>query len=172
MIKKVSLRKPEGRNDEYPYLRFFRSNEMITRVDRYSIMMYWDDFDSQGNPATVNELFFYPSEFGIQEIENYAKGDVYLDKSEGKVKILIHRLKQLKRFGNPWWHFDTVVKLTPNNWILNESIQKSTFQNENINLFKKEQNKTITRQKLKPKIEEKQLKNNDTSIKRLKLRKS
>lgn len=116
--KRLSLRKsinnPRGEDDKFPYLRFKRHGEKISRVDRYSITLYWEDFDVEGNPIICSELFFYPSDFGMNEIESFTFEDV-------NTKYLSHRLNQLKQYGNCWWRTDTNQVLTPDNWILDRS---------------------------------------------------
>lgn len=118
MVDRVKLKKPtNNRSDKYPYLRFFRPNELISRVDRYSIIMYWDVYTSKGNPVQVNDFLFYPSEFGIEEIERY-KSNRQLMTEATMAPRLIKRLDQLVRFGNPYWKYDVIDELTPDNWIL------------------------------------------------------
>lgn len=114
MGKRLSLLHKSDRNDDYSLLRFRRPGEKIVRVDKYTIMMYWDEYNQEGNPVVVNEMMFYPSEFGINEIDNFAKNDMIIDSK--KVKTLVHRLDQLRKYGNPWWHKSVDYVLTPENW--------------------------------------------------------
>jgi len=112
-MKKIKLKHSTGnRLDEYHYLIFYRPNEKITRIDKYSIMMYWDEYNN-GNYTIRNELLFYPSRYAMGEIEESKN-------ISAKEKQLINRLDQLKKYGNPWWNFNTNEKLNLYNWILNE----------------------------------------------------
>lgn len=137
-IKRLRLNKPvnqRGENDPFPYLLFKRPGEKISRVDRYSITLYWDTLDAEGNPITKSELFFYPSDFGMEEIRKYARGDEMLMENSGTAR-LIHRLEQLMQFGNPWWRHDTKTVLTPDNWVLDGSIkadEAATYLNHGYN---------------------------------------
>jgi hypothetical protein len=141
-MKRLILRRESKREDEYPFLRFKRPNEKISRIDRYSIMMYWDDYDIDGNPAQMNELLFYPSKFGIEEIEEYQNNG---HKGRG-IDKLVHQLKQLIQYGNCWWGINVEEELTPNNWLLREP-KVSSFQNDNY----KPPKETITINNDKPK---------------------
>lgn len=113
---------PRGEEDEYPFLIFKRPDEKISRVDRYSINLYWDDFDEVGNPVQRYELMFYPSKFGMAEIESYIDGNQEVILGSDWAKRLIHRLDQLKRYGNCWWRHDTNKVMTPDNWMLGDGI--------------------------------------------------
>lgn len=118
---KLKSKNNRGEDDPYSYLLFKRPNEKISRVDRYSIVLYWSDYDENSNPVIKHELFFYPSEYGMQEIRKYSEGETSFGTLH--TKGLVHRLDQLMKYGNPWWHHDTNIKLTPEMWILNENIK-------------------------------------------------
>lgn len=123
-IKRILLKKPEGRYN-YTYLRFYRPNEKITRVDKFSIIMYWDAYDSNGKLIRLHELFFYPSPYGAEEIDR------------DPTKQLSKKLKQLIEFGNCWWEYSVDYELNPDNWML------KNYQLSN--------NQPIPKLKLKPK---------------------
>lgn len=121
MIPRISLTQPEGRYDEYKLLKFYRPGEMVTRIDRYSVIMYWDTYDSEGNTIRISNLFFYPSKFAIEEIDLYSRMNTDSVLYDGnKIGVLVHRLHQLRYFGNPWWKKDTDVLLTPETWTLKD----------------------------------------------------
>lgn len=171
-IKKLSLQPSNTeRTDAYPYLRFIRPNEQISRVDRYSIILYWDEMKDDGIPIRLNELVFYPSPFGMEEIEKYSEQDSITGSTQAK--WLTWRLDQLKRFGNPWWHHDTKEVLTPSNWIL-KNPQISSMQEYDQKKYIKPGSElpivTPIRQKLKPKEETVKKHSLKSKIKRLKLR--
>lgn len=86
-------------DDKYPLLKIQLPNENISRVDRYSIMVYWTDPDSN---ERKHELMFYPSEFAFQEIENYKINKTH----DTKAITLIRRLDQLITYGNASWRID------------------------------------------------------------------
>jgi hypothetical protein len=125
MVDRVKLKRTnENRTDEYHYLRFIRPNETISRVDRYSIIMYWDVYTSKGNPIQVNDFFFYPSEFGMDEIEKY-KNNQQLMAESSLAPRLVERLEQLIKYGNPYWKLNVNTELTSDNWILREPLISS-----------------------------------------------
>lgn len=157
-IKRMNLKKPERpmpqvndeRGDEFPLLRFYRNNEKISRVDRYSILMFWDDYDAEGAFCKVNEILFYPSPYGMDEINGYRdKDSKSMIGRTGLAKTLVQRLNQLEQYGNPWWRINVDEELTPENWVLRDP-QRSTFQDKPI---KKNPNYAgrINKLKLKPK---------------------
>lgn len=120
-MEKINLKTTtQNRIDEYYYLLFYRPNELITRVDRYSIFMYFTEYNKEGKPKTIEEFLFYPSKFGIEEIENNI--DFAFENTKNN---LIYRLEQLRKFGNPWWHYDVEYILTPNNWRLNKKVKNA-----------------------------------------------
>jgi len=122
MVNRVKLKtNNENRTDQYPYLRFTRPNELISRVDRYSIIMYWDIYTSKGNTIQVNEFFFYPSDFGIEEINRYKNNEQLMIESKFAPR-LIERLDQLIKYGNPYWKINVKKELTPDNWILRKPL--------------------------------------------------
>ena len=116
------LKKPNsrGEKDIFPLLLFKRPDEKISRVDRYSIVMYWSGMDDEGNPVMNSEMFFYPSDFGMKEIDDYTFNKEAMILDSNWSSRLIYRLDQLRRYGNLWWRNDTNVILTPDNWILDK----------------------------------------------------
>lgn len=67
------MKKPPTPQAEYPYLRDEKENQFISRVDKWSVIRYYDD----ENGARQSELLFYPSEYGFEQIEQMA-GDVIM----------------------------------------------------------------------------------------------
>lgn len=155
VTKRLPLRTSNYRDDAYHYLRFKRNNEKISRVDRYSIILYWDEVNAEGNPVTLNELLFYPSEFGMNEIEKYNVNGEAINSNQAK--WLAWRLDQLKTFGNPWWHHDTKEMLNPSNWIL-KNPQISSMQEYDQGKYIKPGSVMVVRKKLKLKEKPKRLK--------------
>ena len=140
---KLKLKTPEGRNDLYPLLRFKRPGEIISRIDKYSIMMYWDYYDENGNPAKVNELLFYPSEYGMDEIDNSTmEGSNISDQ-------LKNRLDQLRKYANPWWRYDVKTILNKDNWILKYEASVSTFKQNKKPKLKVKSNNSKPKLKVK-----------------------
>lgn len=166
-IKRLKLTSKimSDRNDDYPYLRFFRKKETISRVDRYSIMLFWKDYDAKGNLLTMQEMFFYPSDPGMDEINGYAQ-----QKKEGKAIVtkkadfLMHRLNQLIEFGNPYWRQDVNYVLTKENWLLSEP-QISTFQDHQVQNNNSNGNGSKSRLQLQVKGTENKLKKHTLSSK-------
>lgn len=131
-MKKLKLRvKLETeRTDKYPYLRFYRTNELITRVDRYSIIMHFNDFDENGNVYARSELLFYPSDFGMNLIEE-AQHDPY-DILNPRMQFLARKVELLKRFGDCWWRHDSDHVLTNDNWLENQGFHKNKLQKNKL----------------------------------------
>jgi hypothetical protein len=121
-MKKLKLKPKEEitisieteRTDEYPYLRFYRKNEHISRIDRYVILMCFDDIDEMGNEIRREEVLFYPSEYGMNLI---AEMDAEFGVNEERVKKFKRKVEALKKYGDCWWSYDYNEMLTPDNWI-------------------------------------------------------
>lgn len=131
-MKKLKLKNQNNnRIDEYYYLKFHRPNELITRVDRYSIRVYWDSY-SDNKITRKEEQLFYPSRYGMDEIENYKDG--FSTHDDNTREFLIHRLEQLKQYGNPYWKKDYEKELTYNVWL---SEQNNNIQSKRLKLRSK-----------------------------------
>ena len=90
-------------DDPYYYLRYKRSNELICRVDRYSINRNWIDDNKEHT-----ELLFYPSEFGFQQIEQMSNSIMEQQASGFK-----RRVEQLIKYGNADWKKIVYQKVPP-----------------------------------------------------------
>jgi hypothetical protein len=87
--------KSKSNSEQYPLLREELPNEIITRVDRWSIMREYDAEDG----TRVSEILFYPSGFGFSLIDNMADDVLMSDKAAA----FIFRRDRLLLEGNAKW---------------------------------------------------------------------
>lgn len=66
------MKKPTTAHDLYPYLRDEKLNPFISRVDKWSVIRYYDAEDG----SRLSEILFYPSAFGFEQIEIMAEDAV------------------------------------------------------------------------------------------------
>jgi hypothetical protein len=81
--------------EDYPLLRDMKPGDCISRVDKWSIVRYWDN----GAGETIREMLFYPSEFGMGQIREMAKDPLMSDKAQA----FNHRLNRLILDGDARW---------------------------------------------------------------------
>lgn len=132
-VKPQKIKSPIFVGDEsYPLLKFNRPNQSITRLDRYTIIRYYDQYKN-GEKKRIREELFYPSKYVIEEIQMYI--DLYGNAVKIKntipknkknpdwlPKFLIIHYDQLLQFGNGW------------NFITNQIIDNADKLNTNSNI--------------------------------------
>lgn len=88
MAEKLTLKK--GKIEEtFSFIREERTEQLITRIDKTFIKMYWYD---ENEETILNDTYFYPSKYAIEEINNVRK----LDPNELAVKLLDDLIKKGK----------------------------------------------------------------------------
>jgi hypothetical protein len=91
-------------DDEFRYLRWKKPNENFSRVDKYSVIRYWNENEEQ-----LREMLFYPSKFGMNEIKEYLNYTP-IDGNKNNTH-LIKRLYQLIAYGNAQWNTDVYAPI-------------------------------------------------------------